>query len=253
MGRKGVTPAGAKTVMRTNATVIGSMLLKKGEGDALLCGTVGHYQFHLRHVKNVIGLREGVTNPAAMVLLMLPKWNVFLTDTHVNPDPSPEEIADMTILAARGIQQFGIAPKAALLSHSNFGSHNTPSAIKMREAAKILSRRAPELEFEGEMHGDAALSPTIRDVIFPQAKLEGVANLLVMPNMDAANISFNLLKSAHDAITVGPILLGMNQPVHILHPAIRARGIVNITALAAAEVQATQDGLLVEESLPLGP
>lgn len=240
MQRQGVTPAGAKTVLRTNATVIGAILLNKGAGDALICGMVGHYHFHLRHVMNLIPLKEGVSHPAALCLMMMPEGNKFICDTHVNPDPSAEEIADMTIMAAEEVRRFGIEPKAALLSHSNFGSHNTPSAIKMRQALEILHRRAPELEVEGEMHGDAALHQGIRDVIFPNSGLTGSANLLVMPNIDAASISYNLLKSLADTISVGPILMGLEKPVHILHPAVRSRGLVNISTLAAADIQETK-------------
>ncbi len=240
MQREGVTPAGAKTVLRTNATVIGAILLNKGEGDALICGTVGHYHFHLRHVMNLVPLKEGVNHPAALCLLMMPEGNKFICDTHVNPDPTAEEIADMTIMAADEVRRFGIEPKAALLSHSNFGSHHTPSALKMRTALEILHRRAPELEVEGEMHGDAALKADVRDVIFPHSHLKGSANLLVMPNIDSASISYNLLKSLSDTISVGPILMGLEKPVHILHPAVRARGLVNISTLAAADIYETK-------------
>ncbi len=237
MQREGVTPAGAKTVLRTNATVIGSILLNKGEGDALICGMVGHYHFHLRHVMNLVALKEGVTQPAALTLMMMPEGNKFICDTHVNPDPTAQEIANMTIMAADEVRRFGMEPKAALLSHSNFGSHNTPSALKMRQALEIIHRLAPELEVEGEMHGDAALLSNVRNTIFPHSQLKGAANLLVMPNIDAASISYNLLKSLSDTISVGPILMGLEKPVHILHPAIRSRGLVNISTLAAADIQ----------------
>ena len=243
MQRRGVTPADARNAMRTNTTIIASMLLEQGEGDAMVCGVVGKYNSHLDPVRDIIGLRDGVSTAAALVLLMLPKGNFFLCDTHVNPDPTAPEIAEMTLLAAEQLRRFGIEPKIALLSHSNFGSHNNHhSARKMQDALDILHRVAPDLEAEGEMHGDAAINPDIRDVIFPGSTLKGTANLLVMPNLDAANISFNLLKTIGGGVSVGPLLLGMKKPVHIVTPAIKARGIVDITAHAAATVEAQRGG-----------
>ncbi len=243
MQRRGVTPGDARNAMRTNTTIIASMLLSQGEGDAMVCGVVGKYHSHLDPVRDIIGLRDGVTIPAALVLLMLPKGNFFICDTHVNPDPTAAEIAEMTLLAAEQLRRFGIEPKVALLSHSNFGSHNNHiTARKMQEALTILHDVAPDLEAEGEMHGDAAINPDIRDVIFPGSTLHGTANLLVMPNLDAANISFNLLKTIGGGVSVGPLLLGMKKPVHIVTPAIKARGIVDITAHAAATVEAQRAG-----------
>lgn len=252
MARKGVTPADARRVMHTNNTVIASMLLDKGEGDALICGVTGKYHYHLQHVTDIIGLRDGICNPAALVMLMLPNGNYFITDTHVNANPTAQNIAETTILAAEQVRRFGIEPKVALLSHSNFGSHSNESAQKMRDALTILRRIAPELEVDGEMHGDAAINPDVRDIIFPNSTLKGTANLLVMPNLDAANISFNLLKTIEEGVSVGPMLLGMKKPVHIVTPAIRARGLVDITAHAAATAEEQRLGYEDQDNHPHG-
>jgi malate dehydrogenase (oxaloacetate-decarboxylating)(NADP+) len=250
MARKGITPADAKKIMHTNNTVIASMLLQKGEGDALICGVVGKYHYHLQHVTDIVGMREGICTPAALVMLMLPNGNYFITDTHVNPNPSAQNIAEMTVLAAEQVRRFGMEPKVALLSHSNFGSHNNESSLKMREALSMLRRIAPELEVDGEMHGDAAINPEIRDIIFPNSTLKDTANLLVMPNMDAANIAFNLLKTIEEGVSVGPMLLGMKKPVHIVTPAIRSRGLVDITAHAAATAEEINLGNTPDTNLP---
>ena len=245
--RKGITPADAKMVMRTNNTVIGSMLLHKGEGDALICGVVRKYHYHLQHIRNIIGLREGITHPAAMFMVILPERGaLFLCDTHVNYDPSAQTIAEMTVMAAEQVRRFGIEPKVALLSHSNFGSHTTTSAVKMRDALQVLRRIAPHIEADGEMHADTALQQEIRDAIFPHSVLKGPANLLVMPNIDAANIAYNLLKVVADGVPVGPMLLGMKQNVHIVTNAVKPRGLVDITAYAAAvaETEAEDIGAL---------
>jgi malate dehydrogenase (oxaloacetate-decarboxylating)(NADP+) len=252
MARKGVTPADARKIMHTNNTVISSMLLHKGEGDALICGVTGKYHYHLQHVTDIIGLRDGVTHAAAMVMLMLPNGNYFIADTHVNAHPNAQHIAEATVLAAEQVRRFGIEPKVALLSHSNFGSHNNDSAIKMRDALGILRRIAPELEVDGEMHGDAAINPEIRNIIFPKSTLKGTANLLVMPCLDAANIAFNLLKTIEEGVSVGPMLLGMKKPVHIVTPAIRPRGLVDITAHAAATAEELRMGHGVEYIVPHG-
>lgn len=249
MERKGVTEAGARTVTRTNATVIGSLLLSKGEGDALICGAVGSYNFHLRHVMDIIPLKEDVSTPSAMNLLLLNKGNFFICDTYVNPNPTAEEIAQMTIQASEEIHRFGIKPKVALLSHSSFGSHKDEGAMKMREVLGLLNRLAPDLEVEGEMHPDAAIDPFLRKNVFPHAALEGTANLLVMPSLEAANIAFNLLKVLGEGISVGPILLGLSKPVHILTPSVGARGVINLSAVAMAEVQAAHEGMKGQESL----
>jgi malate dehydrogenase (oxaloacetate-decarboxylating)(NADP+) len=234
--RKGVTPQIARLEMRRRYTLIGVMLMSMREADAMLCGVVGGYDSHLRFVDHVIGLRPGVRNYAAMNALLLPNRTVFICDTYVNYDPTAEQIAEMTILAADEIRRFGITPRVALLSHSSFGAAGTPTAVKMRRALEIITGLAPGLEIEGEMQGDAALSEEIRERVFPNARLKGSANLLVMPTLDAANIAFNLLKTAAgDGITVGPILLGVARPVNILTPSATVRRIVNMTALTVAD------------------
>lgn len=238
-GRRGVTPALARLEMRRRYTLIGAMLMHKGDADAMLCGMVGRYASHLRFIDHVIGLRPGVKNYAAMNMLLLPKRTVFICDTYVNYDPSAEEVAEMTVLAAEEIRRFGIVPKVALLSHSGFGAADTPTAAKMREALALLTNSAPDLEVDGEMHGDAAISEEIRANLFPGSRLKGEANLLVMPTLDAANIAFNLLKTAAgDGITVGPMLLGCAASVHILTPSATVRRIVNMTALTVVDAGA---------------
>jgi malate dehydrogenase (oxaloacetate-decarboxylating)(NADP+) len=237
--RKGVTPQIARLELRRRYTLIGAMLLHMRAVDAMLCGVVGHYDNHLRFIDHVIGLAPGAKNYAAMNMLLLPHRTVFICDTYVNYEPSAEQIAEMTLLAAEEIRRFGIAPKVALLSHSSFGTANTPTAAKMRRALGLIEGLAPGLEVEGEMQGDAALSQEIRDRVFPNARLKGEANLLVMPTLDAANIAFNLLKTAAgDGITVGPILLGVARPVHILTPSATVRRIVNMTALTVVDAAA---------------
>ena len=231
--RKGVSPVYAQIEMRRRLTLIGAMLIYKGEADGMLCGTFGTHALHLHYIAQVIGLRPGVRHFAAMNALMLPDRTVFICDTYVTPDPDPENVAEMTMLAAEEIRRFGIVPKAALLSASNFGSVDMPSSRKMQQALAILAEKAPELEVDGEMHGDAALSGELRARMFPNSRLQGEANLLVMPTLDAANIAFNLLKTtAGDGVTVGPILLGAARPVHIVTPSATVRRLVNMTALA---------------------
>jgi malate dehydrogenase (oxaloacetate-decarboxylating)(NADP+) len=237
--RRGVTPQIARLEMRRRYTLIGAMLIHMGAADAMLCGVVGRYNNHLRFIDEVIGLRPGVNHFAAMNALLLPKRTVFICDTYVNYDPTAEQIAEMTLLAADEIRRFGIVPKVALLSHSSFGTADTPTAVKMRRALQLLGERAPELEVEGEMHGDAAISEEIRQQVFPNSRLKGEANLLVMPTLDAANIAFNLLKTAAgDGITIGPILLGAARPVHIITPSATVRRIVNMTALTVVDASA---------------
>jgi malate dehydrogenase (oxaloacetate-decarboxylating)(NADP+) len=239
MGRRGVSPDEAKTQMRQSTTLIGSMLLRRGDGDALLCGTFGRHKDHLRHIANVIGLEQGASVFAAMNLLMLPNRTLFICDTYVNADPSVAELAEITILAAKEVRRFGLIPKVALLSHSNFGTDDTPEVTKMSEARDLVLARAPDLEVDGEMHGDAALSETIRNRVHPDSRLKGEANLLIMPNLDAANIAFNLLKiTGGEGVTVGPILLGAAKPVHILTPTATVRRLVNMTALAVVDAGA---------------
>src|SRR5450756_1185194 len=238
MQRHGVTPDSAKREMRRRNTLIAAMLVHKGAADAMLCGTVSQPLRHLRYIDEVIGHRPGVNVYAAMNILLLPKHTLFICDTHVNLDPSAEHVAEMTMLAAEEMRRFGLTPKVALLSHSNFGSHDDASARKMSRARELLEQLAPELEVEGEMHGDAALSESLRVETFPAARLKGVANLLIMPNLDAANIAYNLLKmAAGEGITIGSILLGANKSVHILTSTATVRRIVNMSALAVAGVK----------------
>jgi malate dehydrogenase (oxaloacetate-decarboxylating)(NADP+) len=237
--RKGVSPEYARIEMRRRNTLIGAMLIHKGEADGMLCGTFGTHALHLHYVDQVIGLRPGVRHYAAMNALLLPNRTVFICDTYVTPDPDAEHIAEMTLLAAEEVRRFGIVPKAALLSASNFGSVDLPSARKMQRALALLHERAPELEAEGEMHGDAALSDDIRSKVLPGARLRGSANLLIMPTLDAANISFNLLKVASsENVTIGPILLGAARPAHILTPSATVRRIVNMSALTVVDANA---------------
>jgi malate dehydrogenase (oxaloacetate-decarboxylating)(NADP+) len=241
MERRGVTEQLAKIEMRRRLTLIGSMLLHKGEVDGLICGTWGSTELHLNHVDQVIGRRAGVQTYACMNGLLLPGRQVFLVDTHVNHDPTAVQLCEITILAAEEMRRFGILPKAALLSHSNFGSSNQPSAVKMREALALIRRDAPWLEVDGEMHGDAALDAEYRAELMPRSTLTGEANLLVLPNIDAANISYNLLKTASGGgIAIGPVLLGAAKPVHILTPSTTVRRIVNMTALTVADANAAR-------------
>jgi malate dehydrogenase (oxaloacetate-decarboxylating)(NADP+) len=237
--RKGVSPEYARIEMRRRHTLIGAMMIYKGEADGMLCGTFGTHALHLEYVDQVIGLRAGARHYAAMNALILPARTVFICDTYVTPDPDAEHIAEMTVLAAEEVKRFGIAPKVALLSASNYGSIEMASAAKMRRALALITQRAPELEIEGEMHGDAALSEEIRLKVFPRSKMRGEANLLIMPTLDAANIAFNLLKTAAGGgVTIGPMLLGAARPVHILTPSATVRRIVNMTALAVADANA---------------
>ena len=237
--RKGVSQEYAKIEMRRRHTLIGAMMMYKGEADGMLCGTFGTHALHLQFIDQVIGLRPGVKHYAAMNALMLTDRTVFICDTYVTPDPTAENIAEMTVLAAEEVRRFGIQPKVALLSASNFGSVELPSARKMQAALAILRETAPDLEVEGEMHGDAAISAEIRMRVFPNSRLKGEANLLIMPTLDAANIAFNLLKtSAGDGVTVGPILLGAARAVHIVTPSASVRRIVNMTALTVVDANA---------------
>jgi len=234
--RKGVTAQMAKIEMRRRLTLIGSMLLHKDEVDGMICGTWGTTPIHLQYVDQVIGRRPGVATYACMNGLLLPGRQVFLVDTHVNYDPTAAQLAEITVLAAEEMMRFGLKPKAALLSHSNFGSSNQPSAVKMRQTLDLLRVQAPWLEVDGEMHGDVALDGAQRDLLMPHSTLTGDANLLVLPNMDAANISYNLLKTAAGGnISIGPVLLGAAKPVHILTASATVRRIVNMAALTVAD------------------
>jgi len=237
--RRGVSVQYAKIEMRRRATAIGAMAIHRGEADGMLCGTFGTHDLHLHYVDQILGRRPGVKHYYAMNALILPKRTLFICDTYVNFDPTAEQIAEMTVLAAEEVRRFGITPKVALLSHSSFGTSDKPTAIKMREGLRLINERAPNLEVEGEMHGDAALSDEVRMREFPRSRLKGDANLLIMPTLDAANISFNLVKTAAaEGITIGPILLGCAAPAHIVTPSATVRRIVNMTALAVVDANA---------------
>ena len=239
MKRRGVSQEQARRAMIGNPTLIGAIMVRRGEADGLICGTVGSYSEHFEIYKNVFGLREGMETAGAMNALLLPSGNTFITDTYVNEDPTAEQLADITIMAADTIRRFGIEPKAALVSRSSFGSFDSPSSIKLRKALEIIKQRAPELEIDGEMHADAALVESIRRDVMPDSPLKGAANLLVMPTMEAARISYNLLRvTSSDGVTVGPVLMGVAKPAHILTPIASVRRIVNMVALAVVEAQA---------------
>ena len=237
MERHGVSPDLARTVMRTNTTAIAAVMVKRGEADAMISGTQGHYAGHLKVVLDVIGLAPGVHAASALSVLILPRGVYFMCDTYVEPDPSADQIVEMTLLAAQAVRRFGLAPKVALLSHSDFGTSETGSAVKMREAVKRLNAMAPAFEIEGEMHADTAVDATIRSRVFPHSRLTGEANLLIMPTLDAANIAFNMLKALGDGLPVGPLLIGAALPAHVLTPSVTARGITNATAVAVVDAQ----------------
>jgi malate dehydrogenase (oxaloacetate-decarboxylating)(NADP+) len=242
MARKGVSEQYAKIEMRRRHTLIGCMLVKHGDADGMICGTFGTPSLHLPYIDAVIGKRKDATCYAAMNGLMLPNRVVFLVDTHLNFDPSAQEICDITLMAAAELQRFGIKPKVALLSHSNFGTSNSPSALKMREALVLIKARDPHLEVDGEMHGDSALDEKIRSNSVKDSVLKDSANLLVFPNLDAANISYNLLKTAAgNNVAVGPVLLGTNAPVHIITASATVRRIVNLTALTVVDANVKRD------------
>ena len=237
MQRKGVTPAVAKAIVRTRASAVAALALRRGDTDAMICGLVGRYQKRVRYVTDILGLDEGVHAPAAVTAVINSKGTFFFLDTHVQVDPDAELIAESTLLAAERIRWFGIEPKVALLSHSNFGSHADASASKMRQAAALLRDRAPDLQVEGEMHGDAAVDEAIRERLFPNSVLKGSANLFVMPNLDSANIALNLIRSLTEGVVIGPMLLGVRGAAHVLTPSATVRRMVNMTALAAVDAQ----------------
>lgn len=239
VGRRGVNPEAAGTIVRTNTTVIGALALKRDDADAMICGLEGRHSSHLRHVSQIIGKKEGVIDLSTLSLLISQRGATFLADTYVTFDPSAEEIMEMTILAAEEIRRFGIVPKVALVSHSNFGSHDTPTAVKMRKAAELLRKAAPELEADGEMQGDSAIFESIRRRAMPESNLSGEANLLVFPNLDSANITLGVAKTMLNALHVGPILLGAAMPAHILSPSVTSRGVVNMATLSVVEASAT--------------
>ncbi len=249
MGREGVSPEAAKAAVRRSNTLIAALMLKRGEVDAMLCGLVGRYEAHLDHVRHVIGLKTGARTMAAMNALLLEQHTLFLTDTFVNEEPSAEELADIALMAAAEVRRFGMPAKVAFLSHSMYGSSPRASARRMRTARDLFVARAPEIECDGELQGDAALSEVIRASFLADATLTGSANLLVLPNLDAANILFNVLKvTASNGVTIGPILLGAAAPVHILTPSATMRRLVNMTALAVADAAESRDAGSVKES-----
>ncbi len=245
--REGVTPDRARTVVRTDATVIGALAVMRGDADALICGVEGQYRNHLAHIEQIVGKAPGVHDLSALSLVITRSGSYFLADTYVSENPGVEELVEMTVLAAEAVQRLGITPKIALLSHSNFGSHHDAEALKMREAVRILHDSYPDLEVEGEMHADAALSEEIRANVFPNSRLKGAANLLVMPRLDAANIAFNLLKVAGEGLPVGPLLIGAERPAHIVTPSVTARGVVNVSALAVVEAQGRAGTVVVAD------
>jgi malate dehydrogenase (oxaloacetate-decarboxylating)(NADP+) len=237
-GRKGITPNAARTLVRTNPTVIAALAVQRGDADAMLCGVEGRFTSRLRYIKDIIGLAPGVEDFAALSLMITSKGAYFLADTHVRWNPTAREIADMAILADTHVRRFGLTPKIALLSHSDFGSSESPEARKMRDALDIIIARAPDLLVDGEMQADTALSELIRERVMPHARFKGEANVLIMPNLDAANIAYQFTKILADALPVGPILMGAAKPAHVLTASVTARGIVNMTAFAVAEAQA---------------
>jgi malate dehydrogenase (oxaloacetate-decarboxylating)(NADP+) len=237
-GRRGITPDTARTLVRTNATVIAALALHRGEADAMICGVEGRYMRHLAYVRDIIGVAPGADHFAALSLLITHKGNYFLADTQVELEPTAEQIAKTAVLAAAHVRRFGLKPKIALLSHSDFGSYDSESARKMRAALALVRASHPELEIDGEMHADTALSSSYRERLLPHSRLTGEANVLIMPTLDAANIADQMIRAVAEAVPVGPILIGAARPAHILTPSVTARGVVNMTAVAAVEAQA---------------
>jgi malate dehydrogenase (oxaloacetate-decarboxylating)(NADP+) len=234
-GRRGITPDAARTMVRTSTTVIAAIAMRRGEADAMICGLEGRYRAKLRHIRNIIGLAPGVREFAAMSLMITSRGIVFLADTHVQADPSADAIADTVVMCARHVERFGIAPKIALVAHSDFGDFDTPSSLKMRQALQLVRERAPGLEIDGEMQADTALIEAVRNRKLPGSTLKGEANLLVMPDLSAANVAYQIVKVFGEALPVGPILLGTARPAHILTGSVTSRGVVNMTAIAVAE------------------
>ena len=238
MGRRGVTADVAKQTVRSEPAAVAALMLRRGEADAMICGTVGQFSDHLSYVEHIIGRAPGVHDFSAMTALILPTGPLFICDTHVTVEPSAQELAEMALLAAREVRNFGITPKVALVSRSNFGSHETPSSRNMREAIRLLHKQAPDLEVDGEMQADAALSQSLRDDRITDCRLEGAANLLVMPNVEAANIAHNLLRMLGGGVSIGPILLGVARQAHVVSQSVTVRGLVNMTALAGSRARA---------------
>lgn len=237
LGRDGVSPDQAKQVVSSDATVVAALMVRLGDADAMLCGTIGRFKAHVDQIASVIGRADGIADFSTLAAMILPRGTFFICDSHITPDPSADEVAEMTILSAAVVRRFGLEPHVALLSHSNFGSRRTVSARKMRHAFELLKLRAPDLEVDGEMHADAALSDEIRRLVYPASRLAGTANLLVMPNLDAAHIAYGLLKMLGGGVSVGPILVGAAHPAHVLSNSVTVRGIINMSALAVVDAQ----------------
>ncbi len=244
MARKGVSPDSARTIVRTNSTVIASLMVEKGDADAMICGTYGEYKWHLNYVEQVLGLCSGVRETSALSLLVLERGPIFMCDTYVSENPTADEIVDLTVRAAEKVSDFGLEPRIALIATSTFGSSQNTNALKMRAAMERLHNEYPNLQVEGEMQPDVALNEELRKRVFPESKLDGPANLLVMPCLDAANTAFHLARSLSGGLHVGPILIGVDKPGHITTPSVSSRGLVNLAAVAVidAQVKASQSG-----------
>ena len=249
MERRGVSEAVARLTLRTTPTVIGALMVRRGDADALICGIIGQFAEHKKHLQNIIGLDHGVETLAAMPALITNKGPLFMCDTHINPDPSVSQIVETTMLAVDEIRRFGIEPRVALLSHSNFGTHNEDSARKMREAVQVLRLRDDTLEVDGEMHADTALSEDVRAIVMPNCRLTANANLLVFPTVESANITYNAVKIMAEGTAVGPLLLGIAQPAHIVTSAATVRGLLNITALASVGAQTYEQNKTISDEL----
>jgi malate dehydrogenase (oxaloacetate-decarboxylating)(NADP+) len=241
MERRGVTPDIAKQAVRTDNTIIGALMVRRGEADTMICGTVGKYADHTQNVIDIIGLQPGVETPAAMNGLLVSRGTYFFCDTQMNTNPSIAQISEMVLLAAEEVKRFGITPKVALLSHTNFGSGDCESAQKMRDAYLDIKRRDPDLEIDGEMKADAAMNEAVRKAVMPNSTLSGSANLFIMPNVESANIAFNMVRTFTDGINIGPLLLGTAQPAHVLTPSVSTRGIVNVTSIATVGAQVHEE------------
>ena len=237
MRRRGVTPDIAKTMVRTRNSVIAALMVERGEADAAISGIVGRFQQSLDDVIGVLGLKDGVRKASSMSVIVTQKGQLFVSDTRVNSNPTAEDIAEATLMAAQRVREFGLQPKVALVCHSNFGTHDDPHALRMREALSLIRQRAPELEIEGEMTADAALMESIRSRLFPDSKLTGAANLLIMPDQASAHIAYSMTRVMSDAVSIGPILMGVRKPAHVLPPTATVRRVVNMTAIAVCDAQ----------------